>query len=411
MARFSLWLNAGVKPNHSSNASHIRLSNIIALLFAILLVLQLGLCLHFWSEGGHRQAVLIVLYASLCTAIPLLNHYLRPFYGRWALILLFITYILQTSGHLGRLSHSHDFLLMGLFLCPFLFSGQQRLEIALALLLLTASYAAVELSPSTVFSAQTSIDYQQTVAGLNRISFALAALLAAYLIHQDHHKSWQRLAFEQQRSESLLLSILPKPIARRLQTSRQPVADYFDNATVLFTDIEGFSEISKTRAPTELVDYLNTIYSAFDHLLEQHGLEKIKTNGDEYMAVSGVPVPNDDHAQRCCRCAIAMLDTYNDITHRYGLANGLRIGINSGELVAGIIGKYRFSYDIWGDNVNLASRMESQGVSQQIQVSEATYRLCKDQFSFIDKGQIHVKGMGRQRVYWLDQNSSRLASA
>ncbi|MBE9013586.1 adenylate/guanylate cyclase domain-containing protein, partial [Pseudanabaenaceae cyanobacterium LEGE 13415] len=213
------------------------------------------------------------------------------------------------------------------------------------------------------------------------------------------------LAAEQAQSERLLLNILPSPIAERLkcssETTQPHIADGFGDVTVLFADIVGFTDISARTSPQELVSLLNQIFSRFDRLAEHHGLEKIKTIGDAYMVVGGLPHPSDDHAIAVANMAIDMQEAINQFNLDTGEAFSIRIGMNTGAVVAGVIGIKKFIYDLWGDTVNIASRMESHGVAGGIQVTEATYKRLIDTHFFEPRGVIQVKGRGEMATYWL----------
>jgi class 3 adenylate cyclase len=178
-------------------------------------------------------------------------------------------------------------------------------------------------------------------------------------------------------SQKLLLNILPESIVRKLRESPDTIAERFDHCTVLFSDIVGFTGIAKKMSAVEVVSLLNEIFSAFDDLAEQHGLEKIKTIGDAYMVVGGLPEPDAAHAEKVARFAIDMLGVVKRYRDENDVPLELRVGINTGAAVAGVIGKKKFIYDLWGDSVNTASRMESHGIPGQIQVTEST--LCPDQ--------------------------------
>ncbi len=213
----------------------------------------------------------------------------------------------------------------------------------------------------------------------------------------------QRLLEEEhQKAEALLLNIFPENISKRLKLSSDTIADGFENVTVVFADIANFTNLAQRITPEYLVEFLNRIFSMFDDLVEKHGLEKIKTIGDAYMIASGLPDHREDHAVAAARLSLEMMQ----IARRFKLESTgegltLRIGINSGPVVAGVIGKKRFIYDLWGDAVNLASRMESHGIPGEIQISRETYELVKDKFETEERGIIHVKGKGDIMVYFL----------
>lgn len=210
----------------------------------------------------------------------------------------------------------------------------------------------------------------------------------------------QRDRFQQQ-SDDLLHSILPDAIVVRLKEGPSMIADDFPEATVLFADVVGFTPLSAGMSPPELVGLLNSVFTTFDGFVIDLGLEKIKTVGDEYMVAGGVPVPREDHAEAIAELALRIRDhvAHEDFDgHRLVM----RIGINSGPVVAGIIGTHKFSYDMWGDTVNTASRMESEGLPGQIQVSAATRELLHDKgFSFTPRGTIAVKGKGEMDTFLL----------
>jgi class 3 adenylate cyclase len=209
------------------------------------------------------------------------------------------------------------------------------------------------------------------------------------------------LTEEKATSERLLLNVLPGPIADRLKQGESLIVDRFDAVSVMFADIVGFTQVASKTSPVELVTMLNEVFSMFDKLAEQHGLEKIKTIGDAYMVVAGIPQPVADHAIAIAHMALDMQAGIAGYSQRTGTNLTIRIGIHTGSVVAGVIGTKKFIYDLWGDTVNTASRMESSGVPGRIQVTEATYLLLRDQFTLEDRGEIEVKGKGAMRVYLL----------
>ncbi|MDQ7858829.1 MAG: adenylate/guanylate cyclase domain-containing protein [Armatimonadota bacterium] len=205
----------------------------------------------------------------------------------------------------------------------------------------------------------------------------------------------------QERSERLLLNVLPAPIAERLKRDPAAIADHYAEVTVLFADIVDFTRHSTGVAPRDLVQMLNDIFSTFDQLAERHGLEKIKTIGDAYMVVGGLPRPRADHAHAVAAMALGMQDAIRGCAARAGLPLELRVGISTGPVVAGVIGQHRFIYDLWGDTVNTASRMESHGLPGVIQVSPETYQRLADCFAFEPRGPVAIKGKGMMTTYLL----------
>jgi class 3 adenylate cyclase len=232
------------------------------------------------------------------------------------------------------------------------------------------------------------------------------AMAATIQLHSEQleelvRQRTQELIAEKQTSERLLLNVLPGPIADRLKTGESLIVDRFDAVSVLFADIVGFTAVASRTSPEELVTMLNELFSTFDRLAEKHGLEKIKTIGDAYMVVAGIPQPVADHALAITHMGLDMLAGIADYSKRTGMNLTIRVGIHTGSVVAGVIGTKKFIYDLWGDTVNTASRMESTGVPGRIQVSEATYQVLKDLFEFEERGPIEVKGKGQMSVYLL----------
>lgn len=211
----------------------------------------------------------------------------------------------------------------------------------------------------------------------------------------------QELQREKEKSEQLLLNVLPGAIADRLKDNQSAIADYFPEVTILFADIVGFTPLSARTPPLELVSLLNQIFSTFDQLVEKHGLEKIKTIGDAYMVVGGLPVPQFGSAEAVAEMALEMQAAIAEFEALNDRPFKIRIGINTGPVVAGVIGIKKFIYDLWGDTVNVASRMESSGIPGKIQVTTETYHRLKDKFIFTERGPISVKGKGKMITYWL----------
>jgi adenylate cyclase len=211
--------------------------------------------------------------------------------------------------------------------------------------------------------------------------------------------AYQKLEAEQAKSEQLLLNVLPAAIALRLKANESNIAESFGEVTVMFADIVGFTELSSRISATDMVQVLNDIFSAFDHLADRHGLEKIKTIGDAYMVVGGLPTHRSDHAEAIAAMAIDMLHEIRHLSLNYSEPFSIRIGINTGPVVAGVIGLRKFIYDLWGDTVNIASRMESHGITGCIQVTAETYEILKDKYTFERRGAIQIKGKGYMITY------------
>ncbi len=219
--------------------------------------------------------------------------------------------------------------------------------------------------------------------------------------HDQEQEYLRRIEEEQARSERLLLNVLPAPIAERLKAGEEPIADHFDDVTVLFADLVGFTAYAAELSPAEVVEALNRVYTRFDAIVRRNGLEKIKTIGDAYMAVGGVPDAMEEHAHAAAQAALEMQAALPDINAELGTALQMRIGLNSGPLVAGVIGKHKFSYDVWGDTVNTASRIQNLAEAGEIRVSAGMYFRIRDAFVLQACPPQEVKGKGLLETYVL----------
>lgn len=215
------------------------------------------------------------------------------------------------------------------------------------------------------------------------------------------------LKAEKERSEALLLNILPKSVVARMNRGETTIADGFQDVTVMFSDIVGFTRMSMRRSASEVVVLLNAIFSAVDRLALDYGIEKIKTIGDAYMAVAGLPEPRVDHAQAIARLALAMREVVSEVSQQHGEDLKIRIGIHTGNAVAGVIGMHKFAYDVWGDTVNTASAMESRGIPNEIQVSHTSFLRLADEFILEPRGAIEIKGRRQMQTYLLHGERSR----
>ena len=239
-------------------------------------------------------------------------------------------------------------------------------------------------------------------------------MLEVRLLHRETKKLYDQVVAEEKLSERLLLNVLPHAIAERLKGRREVtaesftelIADSFPGVTVLFADIVGFTKFSEGVSAEVLVGILNDIFTLFDSIADKRGIEKIKTIGDAYMAVAGLPVPVADHVVRAAHMALDMMEALDRFNEERGYNLKMRIGINTGAIVAGVIGKRKFLYDLWGDVVNTASRMESHGVAGRIQVTDATREELGEPFLLEERGVIDVKGKGQMKTWFLAGRSA-----
>ena len=237
---------------------------------------------------------------------------------------------------------------------------------------------------------------------LSLISACIMSIAAVWYALREIQRAEEAIELEYQRSESLLANILPASIASRLKNpSTRVIADGFADASVLFADIAGYTEWASDTAPAQVVEFLNRLYTDLDRLVEEHGLEKIKTSGDCYIVVSGVPERSEDHLQALARLALSMAAAVAGLTDPRGRGVRLRIGLGAGPVAAGVVGTRRFFYDVWGDAVNIASRMESTGVEGKIQIPQVVHDRLKEDFVLQERGEVRVKGKGVMQTWFL----------
>jgi len=244
-------------------------------------------------------------------------------------------------------------------------------------------------------------DRIELIARIRVHSEAYQRLLERDFAFSQLEASLLQLDREKAKSEGLLLNILPHSIAEKLKNNQATIAQSFESVTVMFADLSGFTEYSQHIHPQSLLTLLDEIFSAFDHLASDHSVEKIKTIGDAYMAASGVPEISVNHAEAMADMTLEMIDVFERIREKHNFSLRVRIGMHSGSVVAGVIGKHKFSYDLWGDTVNIASRMESHGEASRIHVSQTTRDLLQSSFRFEERGEITIKGKGVMRTYFL----------
>lgn len=275
------------------------------------------------------------------------------------------------------------------------FTGGQRIGAFALAVAMAALIAAVLFEQRFAASPLVIPTWLMLIHNLITLSSVLLTgyLWADFLISQ--------LSAAHERADSLLLNILPRQIASRLKAGQKTIADSYDEVTVLFADIVDFTTMSSAADPVDVVTKLNDIFSDFDELAAKHGLEKIKTIGDAYMVVGGLPEPRDDHAEAVAAFAVEMVDAIGRHRSWTGDPIRLRVGINSGPIVAGVIGRRKFIYDLWGDAVNVASRMESNGLANQIQVTEAVRTRLNNRYAFDERQPIFIKGKGEMVTYLL----------
>ena len=346
-------------------------------------------------------------YVELATALAWVGLSILARAGKHGLALT-IAWI-EAGTHIGVatviLGWGSGFLLIAVGLCvvPFIVYGAHqrvlRVCIAAAWVLFAGVMTLVmsRIQPIAELEPWQADIFAPLAGGLVMVALALIGLSATTATENVE----RRLEQERQRSESLLLNVLPAPVATRLKLEPGTIADGFDSVTVLFADIAGFTKLASRVPSDRLVELLNDIFSEFDRLVDQYGLEKIKTIGDAYMVAGGLPFPVDNHASKMARLALNMRDFIHQYARRTSSELDVRIGIHCGPVVAGVIGTKKFSYDLWGDTVNTASRMESHGEPGRIQVTEPMHVLLDGAYEFVERGEITVKGKQPMRTWFL----------
>lgn len=370
---------------------------VIFLSAAGMLLVPLGAA-YLYGEGMRVPALVALAFA--CLSVASLAHLLitRSIAYNASLLLaglLLTPFMLQWT--MGGYAASGSILLWAL-LAPLGALVFQRTRIAVAWF---AAYSLIALA-STMQDIASGAPLQQVLLYCENVLLVSSLAFFSmrfFVIERD--KAQSALEREKARSEALLLNILPAPIAERLKASHQTIADGYAEATILFADLVGFTKLSTKATPEHLVEMLNRLFSRFDELSGRYGVEKIKTIGDAYMACAGVPVAREDHAEAVADMALAMHEALEAHNREFHSELQLRIGINTGPVVAGVIGLKKFIYDLWGDTVNLASRMESHGIPNRIQVSAATWERLRDRYEFEARGTIEVKGIGLIETYFL----------
>jgi adenylate cyclase len=365
--------------------------------------------LIYFSFGEYIAGSIPLGYAfiSILSVIVFhLTHRYQPFLFIQLLLILFLPFLLMIA--LGGFIRSSAVILWSLLspLGALLFDEPQRaMRWLVAYLSLAIISGYFEFHPLILSSLSPATVTTFFILNLSTVS-AIAIFLLAYFV-SEKNRLFTLLRGEQAKSENLLLNILPKEIASILKNESRTIADHYTEASILFADMVGFTPLSAKLDPVEMVELLNEAFSFFDSLLDKYDIEKIRTIGDSYMVVSGVPRRRTDHAQALVHMALEMRDFIATHTFRNGQQVSFRIGINSGPVIGGVIGKRKFVYDVWGDAVNIASRMESHGSGGTIQITRATYELIKGEFACEPRGTVNIKGKGEMEVWLvLSANSS-----
>lgn len=395
-----LVVNIGADLNDSDD---VRLQKSLLVLGSIMFIIAGALWGILYFLFGQPVAGFIPFSYAIVSFLSVITFHLtrryRFFLFTQLLLILFLPFLLMIA--LGGFLKSSGVILWSLLspLGALLFDEPRRalrwLVAYLGLVTISGFLESHPLASSSLPSFLVTLFFVMNIGTVSTI----AIILLAYFV-SEKNRLFVLLHNEQAKSENLLLNILPKEIAAILKNESRTIAEHFTEASVLFADMVGFTPLSAKLKPVEMVELLNEAFSFFDSLLDKYEVEKIRTIGDNYMVASGVPRRRMDHAQALVCMALEMRDYTAVHTFCNGQRVDFRIGINSGPVIGGVIGKRKFVYDVWGDAVNVASRMESHGLGGAVQITRATYELIKDEFVCEPRGTVNVKGKGEMEV-WL----------
>jgi class 3 adenylate cyclase len=400
------WNNLiGIGIDSQTPASETR--QIVFLNAVVLLVLILvGQNIVFGLIYNVPPALLLLFMAhGLCIGIVLLWNKLRLYlFARVWFAVAATTFLSTYQVLMGTESRWDVFLVVCVFLQCLMFPATQRRWMFAVMIFTGICFFAVNFAlnvPPKGLMQNLSASYWSMEKAGNQAGFLFCGIAMGSVAFQVINRAERNLAIERDRSDRLLTNILPVPIAERQKQSHALIADDSAETTVLFADIVGFTRYTETVSPKQLISLLNSVFTKFDDLSQKHQAEKIKTIGDAYIAVAGVPIQSSNHAEQMAALALDMQQVIARHNCDTGQSLQIRIGLHSGPVVAGVIGKQKFAYDLWGDTVNTAARMEAHGIAGEIQVTPETRALLKPNYHLEERGWIDIKGKGLIQVYLL----------
>ena len=391
----------GQLPEHSLERSkRLRLTNQVATFTASL---SLPYILFYAILGIVPAATIALIGMSTYVFVLWLNHRGRYQLATPLLLSVGNLHIASVAWLLGADAGVH-FFLVAAAMSPFLYYSPYEMRPAAFFSLLSLLlYLALELSfalAEPLYRLPPEFERFSYVSTF--IANFIAVAVFTYYLYQENIRVEGALELERERSDHLLLNILPSLIAERLKQGESPIADFNEQVSILFADIVGFTPLTSRLKADELVVLLDELFTRFDEEVTQLNLEKMRTIGDGYFVAAGVPQARDDHALVMAQLALNLQRAVKEFDSPYVSGLQIRIGISSGSVIAGVIGARKIQYDLWGDTVNIASRMESQGAAGKIQISETTYALIKDKFACTSRGEVEIKGKGKMRTWFLD---------
>lgn len=399
------WISFGTEKFEGAAKRRIVMTNVLVALISGLCMPHLVFFL-LWDPAGLWIPITMVALAAILFQVTPLLHALNPYAGGIYNLTLWITFAMTMAWMFSAQSAVHFYLLAGATTAIAIFGVRQNaLSIfSIGLGLGCFIYADLVFTEPAPF-----LELEPAFLGIfYAISIPVAMLFIFVMVFWGFRQAniaEDALQREYEYSERLLENMLPSPIAAQLKRNPgQTIADSHEEVTILFADIVGFTPRASQQKPDELVKFLNQLFTRFDDLANHHGLEKIKTLGDAFMVAGGMPEPQPDHAERVAQMALDMVDETERFSAEMGEKVELRIGIHSGPVVAGVIGTRKPFYDVWGDTVNTAARLETFGTNGKIQVTADTKARLQKAFTFTERGQVDIKGKGPLDLYYLERS-------
>lgn len=406
MDSISAYLNTDVNP-HTQQFKTAKLTHIVITICILALLSQIPIILYSLGSDALQHLLLILFHLVLLANALFYANSNRTACAKQLLVITYLSYVTSITLSFGLQLDTHYFYLLGLFVIPTLFFENSFVKTFLLMLLFAALFISVAAIEYLQSIGPTTIKHESMLLMTNHVFLALTSFGISTAMYITLRRNWRFISQQQNTLESLLSNILPTAISKRLNEGHNMIADEISCCSIIFADLCGFTEYSQHVSSKKLVKTLNALFCEFDLLCQQFGLEKIKTIGDQYMAAAGVPNETENHAYDSCRYAQEMLRVFYLWREKHNINIGIRIGVHSGSVIAGVIGHHKFTYDLWGENVNYASRMESHGIKNGIQVSENTYRLCRNQLSFKVRRKVHLKGIGYHNTYLLSESEQQ----
>ncbi|MEP4892071.1 MAG: adenylate/guanylate cyclase domain-containing protein [Aliiglaciecola sp.] len=398
----------GINENDLDNFSHIKIVNTISLMVLTFLVIQLPFIVGFWQYGGFPVLVLCVLHIVIFIQILRFNWRHHFVSARALLMYGFVSYIGISSVIWSINLQFHFFFLIGLFVSPFLYRDWEKRQYIPNLVIYVVCFCGIEafwqfprhtLQPNEVEKFWLTMGTCLMISG--------AAITSSLLVFQNTRRAHLRMSRDKARISHLLQKTLPKPLIKRLLTnftnSHSSIPLEQHSCSVLFADIQGYTQHCSSSNTQQTMQLLNAFYCEFDLISRQNQLQKIKTNGDQYMAVCGIYEKRLNPAIQTCQAAKTMLHSFNNLCHQLNLNLQIRIGIASGPLTAGCVGLDNMLFDVWGETVNLASRLESHGQASKILVCQNTYLHSRAAIKFEREQKLNLKGLGTLTAYFMSE--------